>query len=72
MLILGQDDEFKMSNIYFIYYQCAKQLGINYSPIQMCSEGVVGNQLEHMMAQKTEALNPPHKYVPWVTLNGVS
>ena len=48
MLILGQDDEFKMSNIYFIYYQCAKQLGINYSPIQLCSEGVVGNQLEHM------------------------
>ena len=26
---------------------------------------------EHGMAVKTEALNPRHRYVPWITLNGV-
>jgi interferon gamma-inducible protein 30 len=29
----------------------------------------LGNKIQHFNAYKTEQLNPPHKYVPWITLN---
>ncbi|XP_062595798.1 gamma-interferon-inducible lysosomal thiol reductase-like [Saccostrea cucullata] len=51
--------------------KCAKSQGIDLKPILECSTRKLGNSLEHEMALKTNALNPPHKYVPWVTLNGV-
>eukprot|EP00057_Strongylocentrotus_purpuratus_P021948 XP_011676422.1 PREDICTED: uncharacterized protein LOC753478 [Strongylocentrotus purpuratus] len=42
------------------------------NPLKNCTGGPMGNKLEHSMALKTEALNPPHQYTPWVVLNGVS
>ena len=51
--------------------KCAKKLGFDYSKIQTCAEGPLGNELEHEMGLKTEGLQPPRKYVPWVTLNGI-
>jgi len=50
---------------------CAKSLGFDYSPIDECANGAEGNQLEHEMAVKTGALNPPHQYVPWIVVDGV-
>lgn len=50
--------------------KCAKSLGIDYEPIGACATGPKGNELEHQMALKTNALEPQHEYVPWVTLNG--
>ena len=47
-------------------------MGIDYSKILTCVNGPMGNKLEHEMAVKTGQLNPPHRYVPWVTLSGVS
>ena len=50
---------------------CASKFGLSYDEIQSCVDGPLGNSLEHEMALKTDALQPPHDHVPWVTLNGV-
>lgn len=49
---------------------CAKEAGLNYVNLVNCAKSSKGNALEHMMALKTDALVPPHQFVPWVTLNG--
>lgn len=50
---------------------CASQFKIEWGPIGSCFNGTQGNHLEHEMAMKTNALNPPHQYVPWIVVNGV-
>lgn len=53
--------------------KCAKDTGVadtDTSALLTCFKGVQGNNLEHAYALATEALNPPHKYVPWFVVNG--
>ena len=50
---------------------CAAKLNIPYSELHHCMSTRLGNMLEHEMAVRTETLDPPHQYTPWVTLNGV-
>ena len=50
---------------------CAQKLGLDYSKIQSCANSDLGNKLEHEMALKTETLDPPNQYVPWITVEGV-
>lgn len=44
---------------------------LKYEQLMTCVKGDSGNQLMHQNALKTQALKPPHTYVPWITINGV-
>ncbi|PVD31884.1 hypothetical protein C0Q70_07308 [Pomacea canaliculata] len=50
---------------------CSNKTGVPVQNILNCANSSLGNTLEHQMALKTDALQPSHEYVPWVTLNGV-
>ncbi|NWT56361.1 GILT reductase, partial [Erythrocercus mccallii] len=44
--------------------------GVDSGRITACVQGDTGVALMHHNAQVTEALDPPHQYVPWITVNG--
>ena len=47
-----------------------RQAGIDATDIQKCVEGAEGAELARKMLDKTAALEPPHKFVPWVVIDG--
>ncbi|KAL4218561.1 antigen processing and presentation of exogenous peptide antigen via MHC class I [Mactra antiquata] len=51
--------------------KCGEKLGIDIDDIMKCSTSSQGNNLEHEMALLTDALNPPHRYVPWIVINDI-
>ncbi|XP_071953270.1 gamma-interferon-inducible lysosomal thiol reductase-like [Antedon mediterranea] len=51
--------------------RCLQQEGVDVNPVLQCANSTMGNTLEHKMAVLTDALNPPHQYTPWITLNGM-
>jgi interferon gamma-inducible protein 30 len=58
-------------NFDFTAYHCLEGQSQILSTITQCVKDTnVSNPIMHEIAQKTINLNPPHKYVPWITIDG--
>ncbi|XP_010521972.1 PREDICTED: gamma-interferon-inducible lysosomal thiol reductase-like [Tarenaya hassleriana] len=49
---------------------CYEKLELNSKPMDDCLSSGHGIELELQYAAETNALQPPHKYVPWVVVDG--
>ncbi|XP_052179643.1 gamma-interferon-responsive lysosomal thiol protein [Diospyros lotus] len=49
---------------------CFDKLGLDLSPVAECCNSGLGKELELQYAAETNALQPPHEYVPWVVVDG--
>lgn len=49
--------------------KCAGLASMDWDKIDSCYKGSQGYNLELMYSKETDSLDPPHTYVPWVTLN---
>lgn len=49
--------------------KCARQLDIEYSQIQSCSNGPLGQEYLMQMGIRTEGLHPQLHFVPWININ---
>ncbi|XP_022948291.1 gamma-interferon-inducible lysosomal thiol reductase-like [Cucurbita moschata] len=55
---------------YTQWESCFEKLGLNPKPINECYHTELGKMLELKYAAETDNLEPPHKYVPWVVVDG--
>ncbi|XP_023699347.1 gamma-interferon-inducible lysosomal thiol reductase [Paramormyrops kingsleyae] len=62
----SSEDVIKSAQVCFQLYESK----VDWNTVMTCVKGDLGNQLMHANALMTQALNPPHQYVPWVTING--
>ncbi|CAD6203245.1 unnamed protein product [Miscanthus lutarioriparius] len=49
---------------------CFQKLGLDPKPVTQCYNSELGHKLELEYANQTNALEPPHRYVPWVVVDG--
>jgi len=49
---------------------CADDFNLDFSEIKRCMGSDLGNMVQHEVAVKTESLQPPRDYVPWIVVNG--
>merc|ERR1712130_205296 len=49
---------------------CAKGAGLELKALEKCYKGKEGQELDDKARKETDALDPPHTFVPWVTVNG--
>ncbi|XP_059626435.1 gamma-interferon-responsive lysosomal thiol protein-like [Cornus florida] len=55
---------------YTQWESCFEKLGLDQTPITNCYNSGCGKELELQYAEETDNLKPPHKFVPWVTVDG--
>ncbi|XP_039131966.1 gamma-interferon-responsive lysosomal thiol protein-like [Dioscorea cayenensis subsp. rotundata] len=57
-------------NLYNQWSSCFRSTGLNSQPVVDCYNKGTGSKLELQYAAQTNALQPPHQYVPWVLVDG--
>ncbi|KAJ0983878.1 hypothetical protein J5N97_002234 [Dioscorea zingiberensis] len=57
-------------NQYNQWASCFQSTGLESQPVLDCYNKGVGAELEQQYATQTNALQPPHQYVPWVVVDG--
>ncbi|KAI4373375.1 hypothetical protein MLD38_011506 [Melastoma candidum] len=63
-------EELVQERNYTQWKSCFNQLGLDATAISECYTNGRGKKLELGYAAETNALQPPHQYVPWVVVNG--
>jgi hypothetical protein len=43
---------------------------VSFEEVDSCANGQEGNKLMYKLSVATSSLNPPHKYAPWVNIDG--
>jgi len=51
---------------------CAGKTSVPWATVNTCVTTSEGGEVEVAVAEKTAALNPPHKWVPWTVVDGSS
>ena len=51
--------------------RCAQKLNLDWSLFNKCADGPEGLRIFEENGHKTDALQPPHTSVPWITIDGV-
>ncbi|PON85888.1 Gamma interferon inducible lysosomal thiol reductase GILT [Trema orientale] len=55
---------------YPLWESCFEKLGLDPKPVNDCYKSEAGKELELQYGAETDALQPPHTYVPWVVVDG--
>ncbi|RCV45246.1 hypothetical protein SETIT_9G438700v2 [Setaria italica] len=63
-------EDLVMKRQYKKWDSCFQKLGLDPKPVTDCYKSEQGHKLELKYANQTNALVPPHRYVPWVVVDG--
>ncbi|KAI0503503.1 hypothetical protein KFK09_014437 [Dendrobium nobile] len=60
-----------LANKYNDWESCFQKTGLDPHPLVNCYNSGHGQEVELQYAAQTNALQPSHRYVPWVVVNGL-
>ncbi|XP_042456347.1 gamma-interferon-responsive lysosomal thiol protein-like [Zingiber officinale] len=63
-------EDLALKHKYLEWGSCFSKTGLDSLAVLECYDNDYGKKLELEYAAKTDALEPPHTYVPWVVVNG--